>query len=120
MPGAFSTVTPCLAASPERGRTCPSLPAGRAMAMPVGISARAPGASATGASAGDRRQQVEPGGVRALIARQRQVGAVRQAQDAQFELAHGVCVQRVGDARDERARDLVLGLRRPGLDAVGA
>ena len=50
--------------------------------MPVGIVARAPGAIVTGASAGTAATEVEPGGVRALIGRQRQVGAVRQARNA--------------------------------------
>src|SRR6058998_1355026 len=47
VPGALRTVMPCFSASPERGRTCASNPAGSAMARPVGMSCRAPGASVT-------------------------------------------------------------------------
>ena len=39
MPGVLSTLTPLRAARPERGRTCASVPAGSAIAMPVGIIA---------------------------------------------------------------------------------
>src|SRR5699024_10908674 len=41
--GPFSTVMPCLAASPERGQTMPTVPGGRATARPVSTSARPPG-----------------------------------------------------------------------------
>src|SRR5665647_3926833 len=40
-------VMPCLAARPERGCTNAAYPAGRAMATPVGTSARCPGARNT-------------------------------------------------------------------------
>ena len=50
VPGALSTVMPCLSARPERGRTWASMPAGSAMAMPLGISRRSPGANTTSAS----------------------------------------------------------------------
>src|SRR5690606_38480465 len=55
VPGALSTVTPARRASPERGRTCPSWPAGMASASPVGTAARSPGARRSGSSmAADR------------------------------------------------------------------
>ena len=43
VPGAFTIVTPCFAASPERGCTNAAYPSGSAMAMPVGTTARSPG-----------------------------------------------------------------------------
>ena len=42
----LSTVTPWRAANPDRGRTWPSLPGGKAIATPVGITARPPGGRA--------------------------------------------------------------------------
>src|SRR5699024_6647724 len=41
--GAVQQVMPCLAASPERGQTMPTVPGGRATARPVSTSARPPG-----------------------------------------------------------------------------
>src|SRR5262249_9710797 len=49
--GAFVSVTPCLRASPDRGRTCPSKPSGISKASPVGTATRAPGASVIASSA---------------------------------------------------------------------
>ena len=57
VPGALSTVRPCLTARPERGRTCASVPGGSAMAMPVGTNARAPGASVTRRVGGNGGEQ---------------------------------------------------------------
>ena len=45
MPGVLRQVTPCLNARPERGRTWPSKPGGRAKASPVGTGNREPGRS---------------------------------------------------------------------------
>ena len=44
VPGEFTIVTPCLIASPERGWTSATYPSGSAIAIPVGTSARSPGA----------------------------------------------------------------------------
>ena len=59
--------------------------------------------------------------MRALICRQRQVGAVRQPHDAHLDAlpAHRfVSGERGGDALDQRARHVIFRLRRPGFDAV--
>src|SRR6266568_8794781 len=45
VPGAFTSVTPCLAARPERGCTNAAYPSGSAIASPVRTSARSPGCS---------------------------------------------------------------------------
>src|SRR6266550_2346581 len=45
VPGAFTSVTPCLAARPERGCTNAAYPSGRAIAIPVRTRARSPGPS---------------------------------------------------------------------------
>ena len=50
-----------------------------------GSSARAPGAIVDRRVGRHRGDQIEAGGVRALIGRQRQIGAVRQAHDAHFD-----------------------------------
>ena len=47
VPGALTMDSPCRAASPERGWTSATYPSGSASAMPVGTSARSPGASVT-------------------------------------------------------------------------
>ena len=47
MPGVFTIDNPCRAARPERGCTSATKPTGRAIAMPVGTSARSPGARVT-------------------------------------------------------------------------
>ena len=52
--------------------------------------------------------------MRALIGRQRQVLAVRQAGDLNVDVISSV----IRDARDQHARDIFFGLRRPVLDAV--
>ena len=85
VPGELSTVMPWRMARPERGRTWPSLPGGNAMAMPVGIMARAPGAISTRRIGRHRGEQIEPGRERALVLRQRQIGAVRQPHDAHLD-----------------------------------
>src|SRR5450759_4178090 len=79
VPGALSTVSPCRTARPERGRTCASVPGGSATAMPVGISARA-GREAERAICRHRGDQIEAGGERAVVGRQRKILAVRQAE----------------------------------------
>src|SRR5690606_37060034 len=45
VPGLLRQVSPSRSARPERGRICPSWPSGMASARPVGMRARAPGAS---------------------------------------------------------------------------
>ena len=121
VPGALSTVMPCFSARPERGRTCASKPGGSAIARPVGTSARAPGVSVSGASAGTRGEQVEPGGARRVgIGRQRQVLAVRQAADGDASIIGLPSRQRLGDARDQARGDLVLAHAPASLDARGA
>ena len=94
--------------------------------MPVGTSARAPARSYDGAVGGYGGEQIEPGGVRALIGRQRQVVAVRQPHDADLDRVHrlshllvstSVFIKRIGDARDQHGRHFILALRRPGFDA---
>ena len=55
VPGEFSTVMPCLAANPERGRTCPSKPAGISMNNPVGMSALSSGARVMASGKNARR-----------------------------------------------------------------
>src|SRR6266545_576977 len=60
VPGAFTTVTPCRAASPDRGCTNPAYPAGSASAIPVGTRARSPGASST-STAVTRSAPASPG-----------------------------------------------------------
>ena len=47
MPGVLTTDRPCFRARPERGWTNAAYPGGSAIAMPVGTSARSPGASVT-------------------------------------------------------------------------
>ena len=119
VPGAFSTVTPWRAASPERGRTWPSVPRGSAMAMPVGICARAAGRDRHRRIRRHRGEQIEAGGAGALIGRQRQVGAVRQPHDLDVDaFIVGSPSSAAAMRCDQRARDVVLRLRRPVLDAV--
>src|ERR1700729_337679 len=60
VPGAFTSVTPCFAARPERGCTNAAYPSGSAMASPVRTSARSPGASST-SSAAVRSAPASPG-----------------------------------------------------------
>src|SRR3954447_1087817 len=43
VPGVFTSDSPCRAARPERGWTSATYPSGRAIAMPVGTTARSPG-----------------------------------------------------------------------------
>src|SRR4030042_83177 len=54
VPGELTMPMPCFAAKPLRGRTCPSKPVGMATRMPVGTTAKAPGASARGSGSGGR------------------------------------------------------------------
>ena len=54
------------------------------MAMPVGMSARSPGREGRGPVGGHRGDQIEAGGMRALIGGQRQVLAVRQPLHPHF------------------------------------
>src|SRR5690242_1607747 len=60
VPGAFTSVTPCLAARPERGCTNAAYPSGRAIAIPVRTRARSPGPSST-SSAAVRSAPASPG-----------------------------------------------------------
>ena len=57
MPGLFTTVTPFLAAQPERGRTWISYPGGISRERPVGTIARWPGRSVRGALSWARRSK---------------------------------------------------------------
>ena len=75
-------------ARPDLGRTWPSVPAGSASTIPVGITARSPGAMVTGCAGRDRGKEVEAGGKRTLVRRQRQIRAVRQAHDPDLERRH--------------------------------
>ena len=87
--------------------------------MPVGTSARAPGAMRERRVGRHRGEQIEAGGERALVGRQRQVCAVRQPHDRDI----GVHWSSPAKAAAMRAISIAatssLGLRRPGLDAVG-
>src|ERR1043165_6181738 len=60
VPGAFRTVTPTLAARPERGCTRPTYPSGSSIATPVGTAARPPGGIST-PSAAYRSAPASPG-----------------------------------------------------------
>src|ERR1039458_3547331 len=60
VPGAFTIVIPCFAASPERGCTNAAYPSGSAMATPVGTTARSPGPSST-STAATRSMPASPG-----------------------------------------------------------
>src|SRR4051812_32666316 len=68
-PGVLRQVTPCLSASPLRGWTKPAHPSGRAIAMPVGTSARPPPADSTTPSRATRSAPASPGWAYAGIGR---------------------------------------------------
>ena len=56
--------------------------------MPVGIAARRPGAMVNGRIGRHRGEEIEAGGVFALVGRQRQIAGVRQPQDPELDLVH--------------------------------
>ena len=65
-------------------------------------------------------QKIEPGGVGALIGRQRQILAVGQARNPHFDVARFLAKirrHRIGNSRDQPGRHLVFALRRPGFNA---
>ena len=73
VPGALSTVRPWRAASPERGRTCASM-AARQRDGDAGRNQRARARRERERRIGRHRgEQIEAGGERALIGRQRQI-----------------------------------------------
>ena len=77
VPGALATVTPFLAARPERGRTWASKPTGRAIEMPVGTILRSSGAEFDVLV--DGGQKVGAGGGGRGVVRQGKVMGMRQA-----------------------------------------
>ncbi len=70
MPGALTSPNPARAASPDRGCTNAANPSGRAIASPVGRTARSPGARVTIDGGHDVRAGVAGQGV----TRQRELG----------------------------------------------
>src|SRR4051812_29897384 len=60
VPGVLTSESPCRAASPERGWTSATYPSGKAIEIPVGTSARSPGARIT-STAVTRSAPASPG-----------------------------------------------------------
>src|SRR5580704_373413 len=126
VPGVLRTVTPCRAANPERGLIWPSLPGGRAIAMPVGIIARPCGAISTGASAGTAAIRSSPAASALWYCGNGKSAACGSRMMRTSILTWSVMPgrsrfrthKRRGDALDQKPRYLALRLRRPRFDAV--
>ena len=65
--------------------------------------------------AGDGREQIEAGRLRAVIFRQRQIGAMRQPDHLHLDRIHLDFSSAADDAGDQVLRHLILTLRRPGF-----
>ena len=79
---------PCRAARPERGRTCPSVPSGKREDEPGRHGRPCAGRDGDRRIGRDRRHEIEPGRLCALIRRQRQIGRMRQPDDGDGRAAH--------------------------------